>query len=289
MGQTAADELIEAMAGWLDQWKEPREALAHFGRGTFAVLLHTDEAAAAAWADRISQAAREVDFPCGGAAVRLTLSLGVAGGDDSPNDNSAKFDKLLEHAGAALALAEQSGQDGVMTHRESVEHEALWSRLAQSGQLFETTLARHVMTPSTLTLRPEEPLSKAAGLFRQTGLQAIAVVDDSRGLQGIVARRVLGWGADELASGKTVADAMSFSVTRFDESTPLATLMEHFLGTDDPLAVIVQGDAPTGLVSRRNLRTLIEPLSSESFTPRSPFVATSDYLLVPELCPAAGF
>jgi hypothetical protein len=66
-------------------------------------------------------------------------------------------------------------------------------------------------------------------------------------------------------------------------------LMEHFLGTDDTLAVILDGDMPTGIVSRRNLRTLIEPLDSETFAPRSPFVPTSDYLLVPDLCPAGGF
>jgi CBS domain-containing protein len=142
------------------------------------------------------------------------------------------------------------------------------------------------MTPSTLTLRPDESLGRAIALFRQTGVQAIPVVEGLAGLQGIVPRRILGSVAEDGLSGRKVADVMTSSVTRFEETTPMHALMEHFLGTDDALAIIMDGDIPTGIVSRRNLRMLIEPLSGDSFAPRSPFVSTSDYLLVPDLCPA---
>lgn len=282
LGRAAADEIVEAVAGWLDQPGGSFELLAHFGQGRFAALLRADETSALQWAEQLSSAARTTDFACGGSAVRVTLSIGVVA------DSSHTTEEALEQAADALSLAQQSGHDGAATHGQCVAEEAHWNQLAQSGQLFDTTLARHVMTPSTVTLRPDEPLARVVALFRQTGLLAIPVADGEGALQGIVPRRILGWIMEDGLAGKTIAEVMTSAVTRFDETTPMNALMEHFLGTDDALAIIVSGETPTGIVSRRNLRTLIEPLSSETFSPRSPFVPTSDYLLVPELCPAVG-
>jgi diguanylate cyclase (GGDEF)-like protein len=284
-GDVAADEVVEAFAGWLDQSAGSVDLLAHCYRGQFAALLAADEKNAGQWAEQLCAAARDTEFACGGTSVRITVSIGLMIG----RDGSASPGDCLEHAAEALALAQQSGHDGWATYSQCVAEEARWNQLAQAGQLFDSTLARHVMTPNTVTLGPDDPLGRTIALFRQTGLQAIPVVDGQGALQGIVPRRVLGWIAEDGLTGKTVAEAMTSAVTRFDESTPMNALMEHFLGTDDALAIIVSGDAPTGIVSRRNLRTLIEPLNDESFSPRSPFVPTSDYLLVPDLCPAASF
>ncbi len=282
LGEAAADEIVEAVAGWLDHPGGPVELLAHAGHGRFAALLRADETSAVQWAEQLCSAARITDFACGDTSVRVTLSVGVAA------DGSPTAEDSLEHAAEALALAQQSGHDGAATHGQCVAEEARWSQLAQAGQLFDSTLARHVMTPNTVTLRPEDPLARVVALFRQTGLQAIPVVDDQGALQGVVPRRILGWIVEDGLAGKTIAEVMTSAITRFNEDTPMNALMEHFLGSDDTLAVIVSGEAPTGIISRRNLRTLIEPLSSETFSPRSPFVPTSDYLLVPELCPAVG-
>jgi two-component system cell cycle response regulator len=283
-GDVAADEVVEAFAGWLDQSAGSVDLLARCQQGQFAALLGTDEKNAGQWAEQLCSAARDTEFACGGASVRITLSIGLA----AERDGSVLAGDSLERAAEALALAQQSGHDGWATYGQCVAEETRWSQLAQAGQLFDTTLARHVMTPNTATLGPDSPLGRAIALFRQTGLQAIPVVDGQGALQGIVPRRILGWIAEDGLTGKTIAEVMTSAVTRFDETTPMNALMEHFLGTDDPLAIILSGDAPTGIVSRRNLRTLIEPLSSESFSPRSPFVPTSDYLLVPDLCPAAS-
>jgi GGDEF domain-containing protein/predicted transcriptional regulator len=284
-GDVAADEVVEAMAGWLDHSGGPVELLAHCQHGRFAAFLRGDERSALQWAEQLCGTARDTEFACGGTSVRVTLSIGIA----PDRDGSAAAEDCLTHAAEALVLAQQSGHDGAATYGQCVAEEARWSQLAQTGQLFDSTLARHVMTPNTITLRPDDPLARCLALFRQTGLQAIPVVDDQGTLQGIVPRRILGWIAEDGLSGKTVAEVTTSAVTRFEEGTPMNALMEHFLGTDDTLAVIVCGDCPTGIVSRRNLRTLIEPLSSETFSPRSPFVPTSDYLLVPDLCPARSF
>jgi two-component system cell cycle response regulator len=285
-GERALHEVVEAVAAWLDQAGGSIELLAHCRDGQFAALLHTaDEKSAVQWAEQVCHAARGTEFACGGAAARVTFSIGLA----LDLSGSSDVEIALRRAAEALALAQSSGHDGVATDGQCADNETQWNQLAQSGQLFDSTLARHVMTPNTLTVRPEDALSRAVALFRQTGLQAIPVVDALSALQGVVTRRIIGAAAEDGLGGKTIAEVMTGEVTRFDETTPMNALMEHFLGTDDPLAVIVNGDAPTGIVSRRNLRTLIEPLSSDTFSPRSPFVSTSDYLLVPDLCPAVSY
>jgi hypothetical protein len=52
--------------------------------------------------------------------------------------------------------------------------------------------------------------------------------------------------------------------------------------------VIVDRDTPTGLVTRRGLAALIEPLTADTFGARLPLSLSSDYLLVHDVCAAAG-
>lgn len=282
-GEEAVGEIVEALAGWLDQADIPREYVAHCGDGEFAAVLPAaDEASAVERAEEICRAVRGTEFACGKSSARITLSIGVA----MQEKNQTDPDEYLKRAAAALALAQQSGHDGAAKYSQCAADEAHWNQLAQGNQFFDTTLARHIMTPCTLTVRRDEPLSRAVALFRQTGIQAIPVVGENGALQGIVPRRAIGAAAEAGLTRQTIADVITGEITRFDEQTTMDVLMEHFLGTDEPLAVVVDGEVPTGIIARRNLRTLIEPLSQETYAPRSPFVATSDYLLVPELCPS---
>ena len=144
------------------------------------------------------------------------------------------------------------------------------------------------MTPTTLSVQTNDAMAKAASLFRQTGLAAIPVTDDAGQLVGVIPRPggpASQW--DERFEGKVAGDVLSMEFIQLDEATSFESLMDHFLGSSETLAVIVHQGLPAGVVTRETLSALIDPISADSFAPHSPFQPTSDYLLVPELCTAS--
>jgi hypothetical protein len=79
---------------------------------------------------------------------------------------------------------------------------------------------------------------------------------------------------------------MSTDVTRFDECTPLAELMEFFTGETATLAIIVRDKKPRGLVHCHALAALNERLTADHFASTKPRTGTSADLLVPDLAMA---
>src|SRR5947208_1735630 len=91
-GEKAAQEVVEAVAAWLDQAGGSFELLAHFGHGQFAALLRTaDESSGLQWAEQVCRSARGTEFACGGAAARITLSIGLALDPDGSADVEASL------------------------------------------------------------------------------------------------------------------------------------------------------------------------------------------------------
>ena len=113
------------------------------------------------------------------------------------------------------------------------------------------------------------------------------VVDDDGKLLGIVSEDCLG---PDLPARKpassTVGQVMKREVTCLDENASFTELIESFSQDAATPIVIAHEGRPTGLAVPENLVLLGRKLSKESLSATVPFSPLSDYLVVPDLCPA---
>src|SRR5690606_35766452 len=117
------------------------------------------------------------NFQAGDRDYQVTLSIGVA------DDQSAKTASQMVHlASQAVQVARTSGRNCVVRHGEfAADHE----ELTNPRKLFERTVARDVMTPCTVFVRPDEPIAQALDLMHQSRLEALPVVDSDGLLLGL--------------------------------------------------------------------------------------------------------
>ena len=79
---------------------------------------------------------------------------------------------------------------------------------------------------------------------------------------------------------------MKRNVACLDENASFAELVEGFSQDAAPLIVITHDGRPTGLATPENLVVLGRKLTRENLAATGPFSPLSDYLVVPDLCPA---
>jgi hypothetical protein len=84
----------------------------------------------------------------------------------------------------------------------------------------------------------------------------------------------------------TVGQVMKREVTCLDETAHFAELIENFSQDVSTPIVITHDGCPTGLVMPENLALLGRKLPKENLAATVPFSPLSDYLVVPDLCPA---
>jgi diguanylate cyclase (GGDEF)-like protein len=281
-GGPAGDHVLQVVAETLRGLCQQGETPACFGEDHFCVLLpDASEIEATQFAERVHAALGQLEFKLGEPAPSITASFGVAAG----KTGDCTPEELVERADEALQSAKRSGRDCVVGHSDLDNESKAWTMLAAPGKLFERTLARDVMTPSTLTIKPDEPVAQAAALLRQSRLTALPVVDENGKLVGLVSESSVPAGrADIERSSRRVRDVLSLDPPRYDEETTFAALMEFFTRDSRSLIVITHQDRPTGVVTRASLAALSEPLTSDSFAASRPYSGTSDYLLVAETC-----
>lgn len=105
-GHQTGDEVLQAVAGILDEWSGMRGRVFRYGGEEFAVLITGLAASEAALvAERMRTALHTIDRP-----VRVSASFGVAGVPAEGNDGRA----AVAAADEALLLAKRSGRDRVM-------------------------------------------------------------------------------------------------------------------------------------------------------------------------------
>jgi two-component system cell cycle response regulator len=279
-GLAAGDRLIGGVIEQLGCHCGSADLLASFGGARFGVLLPERSAAeATAWAEQARAALAEIEVDLGAGTVRPTASFGVAGCEDA----ATTAEQIVERAVQALQLAKSSGRNCVVTCGQLDGEAAAWADLAAPGKMFERTVARDVMVPCTLLLRPRQTVDQAAVLLRRTGLDEVPVVDTDGRLVGLAAAGMVLdqlCGSKGAASSPSIAEVMSTEVVSYDEQTPLAMLIDFFTRDARSLVVITHDGRPTGLVSTASLASLSEPLTSASFAPDRCHSSTSDYLLV---------
>src|SRR4029078_7146970 len=81
------------------------------------------------------------------------------------------------------------------------------------------------------------------------------------------------------SSVRLVRHIMTSDVTRFDETTPLAELMEFFTNENATQAIIVRGKQPRGLVHCHALVSLNQQLTADQFASTQPPTGSTPDLL----------
>jgi len=248
-----------------------------------AILFNaTDDAAAESLANGWLKTLRATPLKVNNTSVNVTASIGfTAVQPDEPADIA------LQRATAALQLAKISGRNCVVHSDEVDEDQQNWTELASDGRLFATTLARDVMIPCPVLIGADETVDQGLALFDQTQLATLPVVNLEGQLLGLVTASKLAsvrsqGSRPRQASVRLVRHLMQADCAKFDETTSLNEMMEHFAESDQDVAVVVRDHRPAGLVFCQGLAALNERLNVTAFQPTS-ISEGSEYLLVPEV------
>ncbi len=109
-GHPAGDAMLRAVAAVLDREKRAGDLVARYGGEEFAAILpHTDEDSAAAWAERVRRAVAAIVVPGPAAPITATASFGVA----QDAFAAQKDGDLVAAADRSLYEAKHRGRDQV--------------------------------------------------------------------------------------------------------------------------------------------------------------------------------
>ncbi len=284
-GRQGGDAVVACIAAKLRELAGESAFLARVGAGRFAVLANdmSDEEAAA-WAEGLRLHWTEAEIVAEEHRLQFTASVGVAG---IAADTPITADEVLRRTAAALDLAKSSGGDCVMRYGIIDDEDEAWSTFAGPGKLFEGAVARDVMTPLPGVLRTEEPASDAVLLLRRGQLAALPVVDEDGKLLGIVTEDCIM--ADRSPRGVvflTVGQVINREIVSVDEDASFAELVESFTQDSSAPIMITRDGCPTGLAVPENLVVLGRKLTKENLAATLPYSPASEYLVVPDSCPA---
>ena len=287
-GRPASEAAFRDVAEFVKSRTGEEHFVATLGDDRLAILSSSgDSESGATWAGETLAALAANEFTVAGQGVHFTASCGLT--DLHPGDT---IETVLTRAEKATQLAKGSGRGSVATSQEVDRDTDQWAAAAANGELFSTTLARDVMTPCALLLHLDESLDQAHALMELTRLSAIPVVDTEGKLSGLVtseqleAARAKSKPRGGGSSTRLLRHVITTDVTKFDETTPLAELMEFFTGETATLAVVVRDRKPKGLVTCQGLAALNERLTADHFAVTAPRHSNSEDLLVPDLAMA---
>jgi diguanylate cyclase (GGDEF)-like protein len=280
-GRAVGDDVLRRVAETLEEGRGQDEIVAHLGAGRFAVLLPgRSELDAAAWAETVRGKLAALVIPVADSNLAITASLGVY----ACHRGIRTAEEILDHAEQALGAAKRSGRNCVARFGEFATEQQVWDELAAPGKLFERTVARDVMTPSTCVLRNNASVEHAAHVFSRSRLPLVPVIDDAGALVGTLTEDQ---GLGELAEDRPqqpVDEIMVRTLPRVDEDASLASLLEFFGRDPSSVAIVLGGRGqPVGYITRDSLTALIRPVTYERFTATGPYDPTGEFLLVPDV------
>jgi two-component system cell cycle response regulator len=278
-GAAAGATLLQTVAEELNNLRAGSEMLGRLGSDRFCALLpDANVTAAVEWAERARQVLSTTKFKLGETTVQITASFGVA-----DCDQAESAEQLVERATQALQTAKSSGRNCVVRSDECGPDSPA---LTAPGTLFERTVAKDVMTPCTVFLQPDEPVGQAIDLLQRTRLEGIPVVDPDGKLMGLCEQEIVITVAESDYTTRLVRDLMTSDAQSFGEQENLASLVD-FLARDVRSLVIVLNEEsrPVGFVTSNSLLAMSRRVTTDSFAAESEYSDTSQYLVVPDLCP----
>jgi len=282
-GQDLGNEVLCTVGRLMDDACTAGQIAARLRGGRFAVLLvdHSLEKAAK-WAEQLRHAIGELELARLAPLEHVTASVGLSAAEEHLSPL-----QVIERAEAALAEAHRCGRNCLVTCGEFAEERAAWNTLVQSGNPFESTLARDVMTPLTLTLHAEDSLATAAELFEQTMLDWLPVADERDRWTGLVERRAVVDSPPQGDGGATLVKMLaSTDVAQLPDSAAFSSVMDCFVRAEEPVVVITRGGRPAGYIGREQFLGLVRPMSPDMFTVADDEFSTStEFLVVPDLVP----
>lgn len=111
-GHPGGDSYLETLAGFVVRSVRFSDIVARYGGDEMAILLpNTPPDAAQAVAERIRETAAGLEVPCGDAAIKCTVSIGMVSNNSAFVKNA---DDFLKAADSALFTAKMTGRDKVV-------------------------------------------------------------------------------------------------------------------------------------------------------------------------------
>ncbi len=250
-GHAAGDALLRAIVRLLESHRRSSNVLAHFGGEEFCVLLtETDEAGAAAWAERARVAVAEARIPFSERPLSVTASLGVA----TRLADTTCPEALIALADQALGVAKESGRNRVVRFSTLVDGGPdCLDRPAVYAPL-EKAFARDVMATAVYCPREHDTVGRVAGMLLQLRLNAAPVVNDQSRLIGIISENdLLAVTALSPCLNTPIGKCMKTNIVQYDEQTPAKEVFRFLTRASVSRVVVVREGRPTGVISRATL------------------------------------
>jgi len=250
-GHPAGDAVLRKVADLLRGNSRATDIPCRYGGEEFCILLpETNEASAAAWAERMRKRLVEAVVSTGEKELQVTASFGVA----ERRADTHRAEMLVDQADQALLYAKQSGRNRVVRFESLSASGVADEELAGMHALFAGVVAHQVMSPLAGLLREDETVGAAAEFFVRSRVNSACVLDAEGNLAGIVSEKDLLVAMVSLDCWWTpLRDVMKSHVISYDADTPLETIHQFLCRVSIRRVVILRDGRPVGTISRASL------------------------------------
>jgi two-component system, cell cycle response regulator len=270
-GHHVGDDVIRQLGKLLGSGVRDCDIAGRYGGEEFCVVLpETSEQQAMIWAERMRKRVAELRIPIRNSSLSITASFGVA--ERLADTNTAE--QLIDMADQALVAAKRSGRDRVIAYQALTQTAVLDGEDDSLAAQLQKIPARDVMSAIVAPLQEEHTVATAANYFLRFRIPSAPVVNEAGKLVGILSEKDL----MSIVLGKNcwqmpIKDVMKRNVVCYEEESSTLAVCEFLSRVAIRGVVIVNGGAPTGLITRSCLlRFVINMLAGRKTDGVSPEV-----------------
>jgi GGDEF domain-containing protein len=273
-GESAAGDLVAALAATIRQSASGDSLAAYVGEGTFHIVLPGRKVAEArAIAEQIAQRFRaaQVDRE---SRSRLSVTTAIV-----PWRVGVHSEQLLVQGQETLAIAQQSGGDCAIEHNEFAQELASWQNELAAGSPFANVIAQDIMEPFPAVLERDSINQAMLAALRRSGAPVWPFVDLEGRLVGVASPGSESDAVNGRQSNSHGRPALTDPVT-IAHNAAFPEIYEAF-STQGCLTIVVVADhRPIGYLTCSGFLSLIEPINSATFSSDEPAPEDSRSLLI---------